>query len=43
MKPILMAAMVGNLDIVKMLINAGCDCRAVNKVSIWVFSWKVSL
>ena len=32
MKPILMAAMVGNLDIVKMLINAGCDCRVVNKV-----------
>lgn len=27
-----MAAMVGNLDIVKMLIKAGCDCRAVNKV-----------
>lgn len=26
-----MAAMVGNVDIVKMLIKANCDCRVVNK------------
>ena len=32
MRPILMGAMVGNVDIVKMLINAGCDCRVANKV-----------
>ena len=36
MKPILMAAMVGNLEMVKMLIEAGCNCRVMNKVLIFI-------
>ena len=28
----MMAAMVGNLLIVKMLVDAGADCKQVNKV-----------
>lgn len=39
MRPILMAAMVGNLDIVKMLINSGCNCQVVNKVNMWLHIW----
>ena len=36
-----MAAMVGNLDILKMLIQNGCDCRVVNKVYlIFTFSFR---
>ncbi len=40
MRPVLIAAMVGSLPIVQMLVEAGCNCTIVNKVLNSLFCLK---